>query len=169
MANVERVSIPPGSLIAEVPFTDYADAYRVRVDPERFPDVDAVARAFVKTSPSWIATLMRVRDSAVGLIGLKRSVDAPPSVAHDVRIGPGDFVGFFRVLSRNDREILAGEDDRHLDFRISFLYERDTEGNGASVVVTTVVKLHNAFGRAYFVPVAPVHRRIVPAMLRAVG
>lgn len=163
MKNVEKVAIPEGSLIARVPFEDYADAYRVELDPARFPDVDAVARAFVKTSPGWIGASMRLRDSIVGVFGLKRGIDAPPAVAEGKRMEPGDFVGFFHVLERNDHEILAGEDDRHLDFRVSFLYE------GGSLVVTTVVKFHNAFGRAYFVPVAPFHRRIVPAMLRTVA
>lgn len=161
--TVEKVSVPEGTLVSEVPFTDYADAYRVELDPVRFPDVDSVARAFVESSPGWIARLMRLRDSAVGVFGLKRSVDAPPTVAKDKRIEPGDFVGFFRVMERNDREILAGEDDRHLDFRISFLYEK------GSLVVTTVVRFNNALGRAYFVPVAPFHRLIVPAMLRSVA
>lgn len=163
MKTVERVEIPAGSLISRVPFTDYADAYRVLLDPERFPDVDSVARAFVETSPGWIAALMRLRDSIVSVFGLKRGVDTPPSVAPGKRIEPGDFVGFFRVLERNDHEILAGEDDRHLDFRVSFLCE------AGSLVVTTVVKFHNAFGRAYFVPVGPFHRLIVPAMLRTVA
>lgn len=164
MGNVDKTEVPPGSLVAGLAFTDYADAYRVDLDPKRFPDVDSVARAFVETSPGWIGTLMRLRDSLVGVFGLKRSVDAPPSVTAGKRIEPGDFIGFFRVIERNDREILAGEDDRHLDFRISFLYEA-----GGSLVVTTVVKFHNTFGRAYFLPVAPVHRLIVPAMLRAVS
>jgi hypothetical protein len=166
MEKVEKVAVPSRSLIANVGFEDYVDAYRIRVEAERFPDVDAVAHAFVKTSPSWIAALMRLRDSLVGIFGLKRSVDAPPSVPVEKAITPGDFIGFFRVLERNDREILAGENDRHLDFRVSFLYERGAAGE-AWVTVTTVVKFHNAFGRAYFVPVGPFHRRIVPAMLRA--
>src|SRR5687768_2568378 len=111
---VEKVSLPPGTLVANLPFADYVDAYRVSVDPTRFPDVDAAARAFGKASPSWISALMRVRDTAVGLFGLKRSVDAPPSVKDDEPIVPGAFIGFFRVIERNDREIIAGEDDRHL-------------------------------------------------------
>jgi hypothetical protein len=35
------------------------------------------------------------------------------------------------------------------------------------VTVTTLVRFHNALGRVYFVPVAPAHRRIVPAMMRS--
>ena len=169
MENVARVAVPARSLVARVPFTDYADAYRLELDATRFPDVDTVARAFAETSPGWIGTLMRLRDHLVGIFGLKRSIDAPKTI-HDGRpLVAGDFVGFFRVLERNDDEILAGEDDRHLDFRVSFLYERDpADARRASIVVVTVVRFHNVFGRAYFVPVAPFHRRIVPAMLRAV-
>ena len=162
MNDVEKVSVPEGSLVAQVPFTDYADAYRIELDAARFPDVDSVARAFADTSPGWIGALMRVRDHAVSIFGLKRSIDAPKPIREKRPLVPGDFVGFFRVIERNEREILAGEDDRHLDFRVSFLYERPF------IVVTTVVRFHNGFGRAYFVPVAPFHRRIVPAMLRAV-
>jgi hypothetical protein len=34
------------------------------------------------------------------------------------------------------------------------------------VVVSTIVRFHNWLGRAYFVPVRPFHRLIVPAMIR---
>jgi hypothetical protein len=33
-------------------------------------------------------------------------------------------------------------------------------------VVATLVRFHGVLGRAYFVPVRPAHRLIVPAMLR---
>ncbi|MBW4457320.1 MAG: DUF2867 domain-containing protein [Nostoc indistinguendum CM1-VF10] len=39
-------------------------------------------------------------------------------------------------------------------------------GIGSWVVVSTVVKFNNWLGRAYFVPVRPVHKIIVPAMMR---
>lgn len=167
MDVVEKVSLPAGTLIANVPFRDYVDAFRVGVDAGRVPDVDTFARAFVDGMPSWVAALMRTRDAAVGLLGLKRSIDAPPSVRPDEPIAAGAFLAFVRVLDRDGDEILAGEDDRHLDFRVSFLYGRAAESpdGTASVTLTTVVRFHNALGRAYFVPVAPMHRRITRAML----
>lgn len=161
---VEKVSVPQGSLVARVPFHDYADAYRMRVDGDRVPDVDTIARAFASGAPSWVMMLMRVRDAIVSLFGLKRSSDAPPSVENDEPIVPGAWLGMFRVVERNEREIVAGEDDSHLDFRLSLLVDRDEEG--PFVVMSTVVKFHNALGRAYFVPVGPMHRLIVPAMVR---
>src|SRR5256885_1025171 len=125
---IEKVPVPAESLASTVPFDDYRDAYRVEVDPSKIPDVDAFARAFAKAPPVWVRTLMSVRDSVVGLFGLKRAKDAPSSP---------DFIGFFRILERNDREILMGEDDRHLDFRVSMLHD------GTGVIVSTLVRIHN--------------------------
>ncbi len=160
---IPAVPLPSGSLVSQLPFTDYADAYRVELDPKAVPDVDTFARSFVKEPPAWIGTLMRARDAVVGLVGLKKSSDAPASSPAGP-ISTGDFIAFFRVVDRSNHEIIAGEDDRHLDFRVSFLYRRDDEGR-AHGIVSTVVRFHNALGRAYFLPVAPVHRVIVPAML----
>lgn len=159
----EPVALPAGSLVAQLGFTSYSDAYRVALDPERVPDVDAFARMFVKNPPGWIRSLMGARDAVVGIFGLKKSSDAPRSSAAAGPVAIGDFLGFFRVTERSDNEIIAGEDDRHLDFRVSFLYERDE--HGCHGTISTVVRFNNGFGRAYFFPVAPVHRLIVPAML----
>lgn len=163
----QAVDLPAGTLVAKLPFTDYADAYRIELDPNVVPDVDAFARLFVKAPPGWIGSLMRARDAVVGLVGLKKSSDAP-GTSMEGKLEAGDFVAFFRVLDRSDDEIIAGEDDRHLDFRVSFLYRRDDDGK-AYGIVSTVVRFNNALGRAYFLPVAPMHRIIVPAMLARTG
>lgn len=161
--DVEAVALPDRSLIASVPFHDYTDAFRVRVDEAAFPDVDALARAFGDRVPAWIRALMWIRDGFAGLVGLKRSTDAP-ATGNDALV-VGNSIGFFRIVARNEDEIVAGEDDSHLDFRVSFLRGRDDVG--AFVTVSTVVRFNSAVGRAYFVPVGPFHRRVVPAMMRA--
>jgi hypothetical protein len=165
--RVESVSLPVGALVTQLPFHDYADAYRIEVDPARFRDVDAIARAFTQAPPWWIAAAMRVRDAIVGVFGLKRSSDVALEDDPFARpLAPGAFVGFFRIRDRNATEIVAGEDDRHLDFRVSFLYERRPSGR-CFATVSTVVRFHGFAGRAYFLFVGPAHRRIVPAMLRS--
>ena len=178
---IERVAVPGGSLVASVArdgaFTDHADAFRARVDPRRFPDVDALARAFLEQRPpAWVAAAMRARDAVVGtLFGLKTSAGVPPghraNFAGDattssapVALVPGMRRGIFRVLDRTTNEILLGEDDTHLDFRVSLLHERAADD--AFITVSTVVRFHNVLGRAYFFPVRPVHARVVPAMMR---
>jgi hypothetical protein len=158
--SVVAVAVPVGSLADAVPFHDYRDAFRMAIDPERFPTVDAFARAFVSSPPLWIQGAMRVRDAVVGVFGMKRAGDLPPTAMPE-RYDVGAMAGIFRVYARTDRELLAGEDDRHLDFRISIFHEE------SSVTVSTLVFFHNLLGRAYFIPVAPMHRLIVPMMMRA--
>jgi hypothetical protein len=161
--EVRAVALPDDSLVAAVPFHDHVDAFRVRVDPARFPNVDAFARAFGRRPPAWIRAALRARDAVVGLVGLKKASDAP--VDDDGPLEIGAFVGIFRIIQRRENEILAGEDDLHLDFRVSLLYER--AGDEAFVTVSTVVRFNNVLGRAYFLPVRPVHGLIVPAMIRS--
>jgi Protein of unknown function (DUF2867) len=73
-------------------------------------------------------------------------------------------VGVFKVLDRQDDEILLGEDDRHLNFRASVQLKREAEKCWA--IVSTVVQFNNWLGHAYFVPVRPIHKIIVLAMMR---
>jgi hypothetical protein len=169
--NVEEVAVPSGSFVADLGMNDHQDAFRVAVDAKRFPDVDSFARAFAKNPPGWIAAAMRARDAVVGLFGLKKSSEALPT-PNGGALEIGDFAGIFRVRDRTSNELLLGDDDRHLDFRVSILYtsiiqaQDDADSGEASVTVSTVVRFNNALGRAYFLPVRPVHRRIVPAMIR---
>lgn len=158
---IAKVSLPAGSLVAALlpSFGDHADAFRARVDPASFPDVDAAMQAlFARDAPAWVAAAMRTRDAVVGtLFGLKTS--------RELRDAPGRS-SIFEVLDRSSQEIILGEDDRHLDFRVSVLYERS--GHDAFVTVSTIVRFNNTLGRAYFVPVRPVHKLVVPAMMRRV-
>ncbi|CUX09346.1 conserved hypothetical protein [Agrobacterium tumefaciens str. CFBP 5621] len=59
---------------------------------------------------------------------------------------------------------MLGFDDRHLDFRI--VVDLEERGNGQMVIVTTIVRRKNLFGRLYLLVVEPFHRRIVPATMR---
>jgi hypothetical protein len=61
-----------------------------------------------------------------------------------------------------------GEDDKHLDFRISVLRQMRTISSGPApyLIVSTVVRCHNGLGRLYLAAVGPIHRVIFPAMLR---
>jgi len=62
-----------------------------------------------------------------------------------------------------ENELLLGADDRHLDFRISI--QCTGIDGGSELRVVTVVKFTNSLGRIYFLPVKPIHRIIVPAMM----
>ncbi|MFE7413872.1 DUF2867 domain-containing protein [Streptomyces laurentii] len=66
----------------------------------------------------------------------------------------------FPVRGAAERELMLGEDASHLDFRASVVI--DDKG----VTLATAVRFHNAFGRAYFVPVRLVHPPLVRLILQ---
>ncbi len=158
---VESVAVPVDGLLAgALPRVDYADAYRATLEGTPAPSLDELARALLGTAPGWVEALMRLRNTVVRPFGLKTG---PVKSADPATLAPGARVGIFCVLARREGELLLGEDDRHLDFRVSLRIEE--HAGKTCVVLTTVVCFHNWFGRAYFVPVAPMHRLIVPAMI----
>jgi hypothetical protein len=164
--RVQNVALPSDTLVARAfPRFDYADAYRVQLPAGAPCDLDAVVRAALGATPRWVALLMRLRDALVGPMGLKT---AGHPVQRDPGRGPiriGEMIGIFRVYDRSADELLLGEDDRHLDFRLSVLVQKDERA--AWAIVSTIVRFNSWLGRAYFLPVRPFHKLIVPALLRS--
>ena len=84
------------------------------------------------------------------LLLIRRIVTAPIGLDND---GPetADRVGIFPVESETTSELIAGFDDKHLDFRISVL-SHDTK-----ISLATWVAPHNFGGRAYLAAIMPFH------------
>jgi hypothetical protein len=162
---VQEIDIPSANLaMLSLPHSDFADAFKCQLPENQPQNIDSVTRAIFLMMPQWIIELLELRNTIVRPLGLKTSIDAVPSNDQD-ELKPGTAVGVFEVLDRRlDQEIMLGEDDKHLDYRVSVQLEREEEK--CWVVVSTVVKFNNWLGRAYFVPVRPVHKIIVPAMMR---
>jgi hypothetical protein len=60
-----------------------------------------------------------------------------------------------------------GENDKHLDFRVSILCTPGSPPTtGSRLTLSTVVYCHNRLGRAYLSVIAPFHRQVVKASLR---
>ena len=157
--------MPPAGLAAQAfPRIDYADAYAARLPRGAACDVDDFARAFFSVTPRWAALLMALRDRAVAPFGLKTSRRAAPPRPEGMTFQPGDARGIFRVFAHAEDEILIGEDDRHLDFRVGLVVAR--RGAACWATIPTVVRYNTLLGRLYFLPVRFGHRLIVPAMLR---
>lgn len=111
---------------------------------------------------------MRLRNRIVSVFGLKTGEGR----VQPTSLVPGQKVGLFRIYSVTAQEVILGEDDRHLDFRVSVLLQplrpaaqEQTEPQQV-LIVSTVVRYRNVFGRIYFFFVRPVHKLIVPAMFR---
>jgi hypothetical protein len=142
---------------------DYADAFRVDCEVGDLEQLTAFSRAVLGVPPGWVRALLRLRNLIVSPLGLRTSVEPTPERPGALPKA-GDRVGLFTVKAVEVDQLVLGEDDRHLDFRVSVLRQEERESTG--VVVTTLVCFHNLLGRAYFVAVGPFHRVIVPAMIR---
>ena len=123
-------------------------------------------RVFAAT-PAWVDGLILLRDRIVSPLGVKAVGRLSTQAGGRSRgLAVGDVLSIFRVFSVDGTELVLGIDDSHLDVCISFL--KRTEGPRASYVVGAWVKTHNALGRLYMLPVAPVHRVQVRLMMRGV-
>lgn len=159
-ASVAAVPIPAESRLGRVyASTHLGDAYAMRLPDGATHDPETLARFIFANQPDWVWRLMRLRDRIVGPAGLK-TVER----LHASGVGR---VGIFRIYETHPGEIILGEDDRHLDFRLSVLCRPEPHaGSAHSIVVSTVVHCHNRLGRSYLFVIAPFHRRIIQAGLR---
>jgi hypothetical protein len=154
MKPVEIAFAIPDSIL---PGAQFGDAYQVITQGQNLDPLEAARRA-VYGAPSWISTLLRLRTILVKPFGLKPGEDPAREKAS------ADNIGIFPILERKPGRLVLGMNDRHLDFRL-LVDVKDLGGNRQSVTASTVVKTHNALGRAYLAFVKPFHRIIVPAML----
>jgi len=163
--NMEKViktkRIPENSLISK-DFNNfhYCDSYSIKTQTNE--SIDKITTDIFQT-PKWADMLMGVRNTVVKLVGLK-------SGGYKKNINISDYypIGsravYFTVIDRNENEIIMAENDRHLNFRISVMTNR--EGNNVIIYLTTLVQYHNLLGRLYFFPVKPFHRLIVISLLK---
>jgi hypothetical protein len=170
LPTVSAVPLPEGSVIhAALPHAGYADAYQA---PDPQPDTCALQAwlDIVARTPRWTQLLMALRNKLVRLVGLKNVGQLGDM--HGQRNNPGsaasyrqgDRVGIFVIRHLSDREVVMGQDDKHLDVQVS-LCKRLVNGQ-PMLVLSTVVHIHNALGHAYMGVVTPFHRAIVQSMLR---
>lgn len=71
----------------------------------------------------------------------------------------------FRILDKTDNEFIFGKDDKHLNFRSSFLINVNSNDGVKKINLSTVVKFNNMLGRLYFIPVKPFHKLIMRTIL----
>lgn len=149
---------PAESAIADwFPGADLVDAYAITLPDGASHDIDALAREALEHPPAWFRALLRLRDAVVSMGGVKSS----RRIRQEAESEGLATVAFFPVLSRSQRELVLGEDDRHLDFRVTILVKVASDGETRELVMTTAVRCHNLAGRFYLMTIAPFHRLVV--------
>ncbi|NPT60721.1 DUF2867 domain-containing protein [Paraburkholderia elongata] len=163
--SVFSVAVPAESGVARLyDAPDLADAYAVRLPDNAIDDPELLARFLFAHQAGWVAKLLALRDALVARFGIKTSKQLRIA---DSR-GSRERVDIFRIYTRSAREIILGENDSHLDFRVSVLQQtRDTrEGSARYLTLSTVVHCHNRLGRFYILVISPFHRLVVRSALR---
>ncbi len=134
--------------LRDIPCPDYVHTVIVPLDEHGSTDPAAWARRLfsLRDMPRWVVAAMAVRQALVPMIGVRRA--------------PRDVFGIREVA---DDEALVAADDHHLDFRCAVAVDEHTR----MLRVTTTVRLHNARGRLYFLPVRLAHPLVMRSMLRS--
>ena len=137
--RAHEVEISPGALLHPLlPGSHFAHAARISL--ARRPD--SAVQAYLDIArqvPAWFDGLMRMRNA-----GMRR-------------------LGIFTLQALRADGVVLGDSDRHL--RVDLSLELQPADEGCDLQLSTVVHLHRPFGRLYMLPVAPLHRRIVPRLL----
>jgi hypothetical protein len=142
---------------------DFHDSYRVPLSHPGLGMADIFFAVFGHT-PFWMKAMLVVRNALARLAGLEAPTVTEimkPQVRDTYRAG--DKIGPWPVFFVGENEIIAGRDNRHMDFRLSVLKVAD--GAAASVVVSTICSVHNLFGTIYLALIVPFHRSGVQALL----
>lgn len=138
---------------------DLLDSFAVHVPVGLDRGIRDMAEAVLGRPELWVKTLLFVRDSAVSLLGLRTSADLRDASR------AGDHIDLFPVLFAHNTELVVGEDDRHLDFRISLVVQEGADGR-RQLVATTAVRCHNRVGHSYLAVIRPFHRLVMRSRLR---
>lgn len=153
-SRVSYVDLPASSQLTKYvlvgDFTDSVFAPSVNTGMS----VQQLTKQALGQMPSWVKWLMQLRNAIVGIFGLKTGDIGADHTKMPVELKIDDKIGVFRVCHISEDEIILGEDDKHLDFRISIL---KTETGS---VLSTWVRPHNIFGKAYLTIIMPFHRLI---------
>ncbi|PHQ72171.1 MAG: hypothetical protein COB93_01390 [Sneathiella sp.] len=136
---------------------DFLDCYTVDTRRKDVEIEDVVQRLFLDF-PVWIQALLNIRDGVVRLFGLKTTAGLPTDMSYRDALQVGDQVNFFRVQSIEPDEIIVGENDSHLDFKIAIRKDRQQP---EKISLSTWVHPHNLVGRVYLRLILPFHIWIV--------
>jgi len=165
ISEVIKVDIPRNSQIFHgFGEAHYNDAYQVDLSIPPTPSPQ-IALLFFKSFPPSFILLLKLRENLAKLVGLKNAKGQDLKAELQVFTGArGESIGLFHVIENHKNELIMGERDRHLDFRIGFHIQERPGGYKLSLI--TLVRFNHWSGRAYFFPVGRIHRWFMPRILR---
>jgi hypothetical protein len=163
--QVIECDLPPSSVLNQDPIRNayFRDSYRAPLTHSELGIIDIFFALFGHT-PLWMKTLLIVRNAVAKTFGLEApSVGEIMSPIIRSEYSVGEKIGPWPIFFIADNEIVAGRNNKHLDFRLSVLKAKD--GDAACVVVSTICTVHNIFGKIYLFFIVPFHRTGVRSLM----
>jgi hypothetical protein len=155
---VVECDIPDSSVLdrSEISAAYFRDSYRAPLRRANASMVEIFFGIFGH-HPGWMKLILIVRNRMVSLFGLEAPTASEilsVEVKSSYRVG--EKIGVWPIFSLTERELVAGRNNKHLDFRLSVLKVAD--GEKESVVVSTICTVHNRFGKVYLFFIVPFHK-----------
>ena len=171
--TIQKSTLPDKSLLKiDEKSYDYIDSFQGHfIDKYQKIGTTEIGKSFFLSGPKWIDKLFAFRNKLIGIFGLKTSgiITDRQKMLDNFKFEKGDQLGLFKVFDKTTDEIILGEDDKHLNFRVSlFIGQKTNSKTDKKLIISTTVRFNNWFGRLYFLPVRPFHKLIVPTILKGI-
>ena len=148
----------------------YIDSYMGQyLTNSHYYTITDISELFFNSGPKWADFLMSIRDKIVGLFGLKTASKISDEERNHgaLKFEEGEQLNIFKLYSKSESELIMGDDDKHLNFRVSLLLDStDVDSKKKKILITTVVTYRNWLGKIYFIPVKPFHTLIVKETMK---
>lgn len=171
LMKVVECEVPPTSELGSefIESADFVNGYRVPLGHGDANVID-VFFAIFGHYPMWIKAILMARNRLASWCGLDAaSASELRHFQNKKHYRVGDKIGVWPIFTLTPSELIAGRDNKHLDFRLSLLKSANSEPD--SVTVSTVCKVHNTFGKIYLACVIPFHQwgiqRLISQAIRA--
>jgi hypothetical protein len=156
--NVVECEVPSSSMLNRelMQHAYFRDSWRMPLRRRELGIVDIFFAIFAH-HPLWMKLLLIVRNKVASLAGL--NAPTASEILHveiKDRYAVGEKIGVWPIFWLSENEIVAGRNNKHLDFRLSVLKVPDSDG--ASVVISTICSVHNLSGKLYLFFITPFHR-----------
>ncbi|MEL6672967.1 MAG: DUF2867 domain-containing protein [Bacteroidota bacterium] len=164
--TVFRIPTPTHTLVyPSLQPIHYDDTFAVRLPAGTDVQLRKLPVLFFYSFPRWLGVLFGIREVIARLAGLKtaQGIDVAQQL-QEFKGEVGESVALFHVMEVNEEEIVTGESDSHLDFRLAF--RKIPVAHQTEIQLITTVHFHNRMGRLYFWVVKPFHKLIVKSVMR---
>ena len=148
---------------------DFRDAYCAPLSRSDLSVVEIFFAIFARR-PGWMNLMLIARNKAAALAGLE-----VPTTAEIINMGMrdryfvGEKIGPWPIFFLGSDELVAGRDNKHMDFRLSIMKVHD--GIRPSIIVSTLCMTYNKLGQYYLYSIIPFHkfglRRLMASALAA--